>query len=92
MNLLHLQIFEGGHQLYPLNLGDSFVGNDTTIAFNDYYELKDAPYALYAHTWNEDTLWEHRVLIRIGILEKEIANPLEPVRVFVNALKRLMGI
>ena len=45
-----------------------FAGDDSKISFKENYLLNEAPFELDIWTWNDDTLWDHRVFIRIGLL------------------------
>jgi len=65
--LLHLQINDALHQVWPTNEGASFSGDNVEIDFENEYPLIAPPYELSAYTWNEDELWDHDVTIRLGI-------------------------
>lgn len=77
-HLLHLQITDGLHQVWPSNEEGDFAGDNDRIDFEDYYELLQPPFELYAYTWNEDEVYPHRVIIRIGVKEPEVAPEITP--------------
>jgi len=66
--LTGVQIKRGLHQVYPSNPSGYFAGDDSKISFKENYLLNEAPFELDIWTWNNDTLWDHRVFIRIGLL------------------------
>lgn len=66
-HLLHVQIRDTLHPVWPTNADSSFAGDNEVITFNDEYPLLEPPYQLEAYTWNLDDTYDHRVIIRIGI-------------------------
>jgi len=70
-SLAHAAIFEGDHQLFPHNRGNSYHGNDVPMIWADEYELK-APALLKLKTWNKDDTYEHTVYVRITVLRGRI--------------------
>jgi len=65
--LLHLAIMREVQQVWPTNpLGD-FASDGETISYAEEYLLTDSPYQLQAHTWNEDTAYDHALRLRFGI-------------------------
>ena len=66
-HLLHVQIMDGLHPVWPTNPGADFASENEVITFNDTYPLLFPPYELYAYTWNLDDTYKHRIIIRIGI-------------------------
>jgi hypothetical protein len=68
--LTGVQIKRGLHQVYPSNPGGYFTGDGTKISFKENYLLDSAPFELDIWTWNDDTAWDHRVFIRIGLLRQ----------------------
>lgn len=66
-HLLHLKINRGLHQVLPNNPEADFADDDAIIVFDDQYVLPTPPYHLEAYTWNTDTVYDHRVIISIGL-------------------------
>jgi len=92
--LLHVQIWRGGHQIYPSVTGQSFASDDETIAFDDFYELYHHPTYLRILTWNEDEYYPHTVRVRIGVLPKYVVDPrlmFEDLRNKLTILLRRIG-
>ncbi len=75
-HLINVQIYHGGHQLWPTNPGSSLKGDSTVISFREFYELKGSSNDLHALIWWEDTETLKEVIIQIGILPKKIIQPL----------------
>ncbi len=75
-HLINVQIYHGGHQLWPTNPGSSLKGDATIISFREFYELKGAVNDLHALIWWEDTQTLKEIIIQFGILPKEIIQPL----------------
>ena len=76
VHLVNVQIYHGGHQLWPTNSGESLKGDATVISFREFYELKGASNDLHALIWWADTETLKEVIIQIGILPKKIIQPL----------------
>lgn len=70
---VNVDIYHGGHQLYPTNTGGEFNADNTYITFDDYYELDEAPYKLRARGWAPTADYNHTIRIEIGLLESKIA-------------------
>lgn len=68
--LLHVQISDALHQVWPTNAGEFFTTDDETISFNDELVIGEPPYELQAYTYNEDDTYDHTLWIRIGLKEK----------------------
>lgn len=66
-HLLHVQITDAIHPVWPTNADSDFAGDNETISFGDEYPMLESPYQLECFTWNLDDTYDHRVIIRIGI-------------------------
>ena len=69
--LVGVQIRVGNVQLYPVQREEYFIGDNTTIAFGDLYELKNETGIVAIHTYNVDTDYEHLVQVRMGIMSHD---------------------
>lgn len=65
-------VFDGSFQLWPSTLGQWFTGDSIVIGFDDVYLKESAPYQFTIATYNDDTLYDHLINVRIGIVSKEI--------------------
>ena len=70
-----VQVFLANHQVWPTNRGKAFEGNATAISFREFYELKEGSSILTALIWGDGTDLA-RVVIQIGVLPKNIIQPL----------------
>jgi len=73
---INVQIFQGGHQLWPSNRGSAMRGDATIISFREFLELKGARNDLYALIWTTDATVLKEIIIQIGILPREIIQPI----------------
>ena len=69
------QLHRGLHQVWPNNIGGAFGWDNFTLVWGDWYEMEDYPYMLTARLWNTSTLYDHLVVVRIGILPREVLIP-----------------
>ncbi len=67
----HLQVFDGSLQLWPSTTGESFVGDDLNVFFDDLYSKQVEPYELQIRTWNLDDTYTHTVSVYIGLVSEE---------------------
>jgi len=71
-----VQIFDDAIQIWPSNRGEKLRGNATIISFREFYELEPGHNDLTAVFWT--TLIEDfkEITISIGLLPKQILQPL----------------
>lgn len=69
--LAHIQIFDGSYQIFPASPGESFACDGITLKLDDLYYKLEPPYQLKIITWNEDTLWNHTLSVRVGLASDE---------------------
>jgi len=70
--LLKVQIYDGGHQLWPSTPGEYFITDGYCISFDDTLLKLVAPFQFDIYTWNEDEEHPHGVTIRIGMVSSEL--------------------
>jgi hypothetical protein len=68
--LAGLRIVQGIHQIFPSNSGQWFIGDDINITFPENYILYTPPYYLEIQTYNLDDLYNHTLIVRIGLLRR----------------------
>lgn len=73
---INVQIWKGGHQLWPSNRGASLKGDSTIISFREFLELRGAVNDLHALIWTTDASVTKEVIIQIGLLPREIIQPI----------------
>ena len=71
-----VQIFQGGHQLWPTNRGEYLRGNATVVSFREFLPLGSGTDLLTAHISTTLTSDFVEVIIQIGVLPKRIIQPL----------------
>lgn len=87
-----LSLFIGGHQIYPTNPEGRFCTNGYTIAWDDYYELFSEPYALKAVAYSPNAVCPHTLVVRIGLLESEVALAMLRIAKLLTKFMKLVGI
>jgi hypothetical protein len=88
--LSHLQVGYHGSQLYPLNPGASYIGDNTVYEWDEYQPIIVSPYQLIATAWNLDTVNPHVILIAITMLRPEEMGQEIPAT-SIAALSTLIG-
>jgi len=71
-----VQIFRGGHQLWPTNRGEYLRGNATVVSFREFLQLESGLSLLTAEVSTTLTSEIKEVIIQIGVLPKKIIQPL----------------
>jgi len=69
--LAHAQVYRALHQLWPANVGGSFIGDGDVVSWDEDYMLTDEPFTLKAVTWNDDDTYQHTITIRINVLDTD---------------------
>lgn len=90
--LVHVKIFDDGHQIWPSNPEDDFNGDDTTISFNEYYKVVRGKTKFRVIAWNEDEIFDHTITVRFAILKEEEVNPWLVLSDLRNVFKTVFGI
>ncbi|MDP2946153.1 MAG: hypothetical protein Q8N61_01710 [bacterium] len=71
-----VQIFDGGHQLWPTNRGEKMRGDATVVSFREFYEMTPGKTVLRAKIWTTLDTTFYEIIIQIGVLDKAILQPL----------------
>ncbi|MBA7578721.1 hypothetical protein ES708_20586 [subsurface metagenome] len=87
-----IRILHGLHQVWPTNPEGTFRTDAYTIGFDEYYELKAAPYKLRVIGYSPDADYDHVVTVRIGIIESRTALMLLDAIKGMTKLLHLVGI
>ena len=66
--LVGVAVFDANVQIYPSNRENWFIGDDVLYGFNDRYMFTTSTEVLMIKTYNEDTYFDHDVIINIGLL------------------------
>lgn len=70
--LLHCFVKDGGFQVWPSNPGQTFIGDDMTISFDDVYIKNSEPFLFDVYTYNLDSTYDHSLSIHIGLVSADI--------------------
>jgi len=70
--LLHAQVFDGNYQVWPTAPGESFIGDDIYLRYDDLYIKEEQPLIFKILTWNIDDMYEHKVIVGVGLVSKDI--------------------
>lgn len=92
IGLVHVQIFRGGHQLYPANVGDDFSTNNEVINFVESYKIKTQPAELIALTWNTDTVYSHITRLRFNLMPFKVVEVPESKETLLDKALRGLGL
>jgi len=90
--LVHVRLLHGAHPVVPLNIDDDINGDAETIPFKEFYPLSPGANLLTLQAWNEDTVYDHSISVRVGVLSEEELNPWVVLKDLVNVLKTLIGV
>lgn len=69
VGLVHVQVYQEFHQVWPSNPGADLAGEGATIAWNDYHELVEGQSKLTLKAWNLDDTFPHTVTFRFALFE-----------------------
>ena len=84
---VHCKLLANGHQVWPTNPEGNLASDGFVVAWDDFYELKRAPYQLRAVCWSTADTYAYDIAFRFAILPKETISPLAGV---VGALKKFL--
>jgi hypothetical protein len=68
--LVHVVIYDRGTQILPFTLGQSVAWDGYVAEFIFDYPLKEEPYMLNIHLWNEDDTFQHTIMVAMVLDEK----------------------
>jgi len=72
----NVQIFQGNFQLWPSNRDATMKGNATVVSFREFYPLAPGGALLHALIWGDGVITAVDVIIQIGLLPRNILQPL----------------
>ena len=89
--LVGVRIYRWGQQLIPLNRDDWLTGDDETVPCEIYYPLETHPYELKFIAVSPLCTYDHKITVRVIILNKFLAYPYLIIDRFINLFKRIFG-
>lgn len=69
---LKVQIYDGGHQVWPSTGGEYFQADGYCISFDDTFLKLAAPFQFDIYTWNIAEDYPHAVTVRIGMVSSDL--------------------
>ena len=84
----HATISDGLSQIWPTNKDEDYHGDEFPMEFDEVYEV-EKPAKFHLRTWNDSTLYAHKVDVRITILPKEVATMLPLIHILTRFLQRI---
>lgn len=90
--LVHTQVYENSHQIYPTNPDGNISSDGRAIAFSDRYELFRMPYQVRLVGWNEDDSYPHTITFRFGIIPPESFIEYQRELTLVDKVKKAFGL
>lgn len=74
--LAHVYICHWEQQLWPWNTDETFAWDDYTIRItNINFGITTPPYRFVMYGWNEDMVFPHTIVCRLGIKKPELHRP-----------------
>lgn len=86
--LANVQIWQGGHQLWPSNRGKTLTGNAIVVSFREFHELTAGKNDLHALIWGDGVIDSVQVVIQMGLLPKSVLMPMS----FKELLRAATGV
>ena len=90
--LIHVQIYDDGHQIWPTNPDGNFNTDGYTIGWDEHYEITSGHHELRAVCWSTADTFPYDIDIRFAMLENTTALMLLRVIKGMSKMLKLMGI
>lgn len=71
--MVKIKIFRNEHQAFPTNPDGYLAADKYTIGIDESFDLTVEPFKLKVVGYSPDTIFDHAITIRIGILESSTA-------------------
>ena len=68
LDLVHVRILWNGEQVWPTSSGE-WITSNSSISWLTSYEILDQPYEFVIEAYNEDTTYDHAIIVRFNILK-----------------------
>jgi len=91
VGLVHAQIWQASHQLWPSNPEASIAGDALVVEWQEDYELKASRCDLKLVAWNLDDTFAHTVTFRINLIEQKRIEE-APVLGLLQRMARALGV
>lgn len=84
--MVHVSIWRGEHQVWPVNLDEAISGEDAIVSWPESYDLDDEPFGFEVRGWSPGTTYPHVITFRFALLSLEEA---QSARGLPGLLRRL---
>lgn len=88
---VHVQIYRGGHQLFPTNPDGDIASDGHVVAWDEHQELDDEPLTLVAKGWSTADTYSYDIAIRIGLLTREVISPFTGIMSTLRKVLSFLG-
>lgn len=89
---VHVSIWRGEHQVWPVNLDGSIAGENNTVAWVEAYDLIEEPYDMTVKGWAPNTSYDHTITVRVAVLPLALREAVEESRTLLHRIaKALFG-
>ncbi|KKN23854.1 hypothetical protein LCGC14_0900840 [marine sediment metagenome] len=91
-NLVHAQLKHASYFVLPRNEDQSIEGEHINVNYREWYKMQASLNTLTMVAWNDDTVYEHKVRMLLGVLPKEVMeqeeNVIKSIRTFIRLFRR----
>lgn len=87
--LVHVQLLYAEEQFWPNDLEENIASDGETVAWNEFFEITDAPKGVVIRAWNDDEDFEHKITVRVAVLPKSVLLPTAGTEGFLQAIRSL---
>lgn len=77
------------HQLAPESAGEWITGDNESVSWNEFFEIREVPPELVFLGCSPGTDWPHTVTVRVTVLPKTVASMVPVITLLTRLLKRM---
>ena len=91
-NAVFLSLRRGLHQVWPTNPDGQLHPHLFPISYPVFQPLEAEPYQLEAYAWSPGTSYTHYIIVRLGVMPREILMPgTEAIGIMARMGRLLLG-
>ena len=91
-NLAHCQLKHSSYFILPRNEDESMEGEQQNVNYREWYKMTARSNILSMLTWNEDTAYDHKIRMLLGVLPKDVLEVeegyLKTLQTFIRLFRR----
>ena len=76
-------------QLVPLSAGEWVTGDNETVPFTEFFEIREVPPELVFYGCSPGTSYGHTVTVRVTVLPKRVASMIPLLELLTKMLRRM---